>query len=112
MSRREVSTPANFTHEPLLNELGALCGSSYLNEAFQEHLRSRLEGEDYLDRNDIGVTIRGIIDARVVQFENDIKRKVDVTILPPKFQTEYVYIPGLKANTEKRFQRNRVKLEQ
>src|SRR5436189_6094499 len=89
---------------------GDLCGSSYLNEAFREHLRARLEGEDYLEVH--GVTVESIIDCQVIAFENEMKRSVDV--VTPHIPTEIVYIQGLRANShpEKRFLKNRVKIEQ
>ncbi|OBT51183.1 hypothetical protein VE04_08148 [Pseudogymnoascus sp. 24MN13] len=88
---------------------GALCGSSFLNEAYQAHLHSRLQGEDYLEVN--GLTIESIIDAQLFSFENEMKRSVDVVAsnTPP----EFVFIQGLQANPnpEKRFLNNRVKIE-
>jgi len=88
---------------------GDLCGSSYLNEAFREHLRARLEGEDYLEVN--GLTVESIIDSKVISFENEMKRSVDVVAsnIPP----EIVFIQGLRANPHpmKRFLKNRVKIE-
>jgi hypothetical protein len=88
---------------------GDLCGSSYLNEAFQKHLRARLKGEDYLEVN--GLTVEGIIDSQVIAFENETKRSVDV--VASNIPTEIVYIQGLRANSlpEKRFLNNRVKIE-
>ena len=88
---------------------GDLCGSSYLNEAFREHLRARLQGEDYLEVN--GLTIESIIDSQVIVFENEMKRSIDV--VASNIPTEIVYIQGLRANPhpEKRFLNNRVKIE-
>jgi hypothetical protein len=88
---------------------GGLCGSSYLNEAFQEHLRARLRGEDYLEIN--GLTVESIIDSQVITFENEMKRSVDV--VASNIPCEIVYIQGLRANShpEKRFLKNRVKIE-
>jgi hypothetical protein len=89
--------------------VGDLCGSSFLNEAFREHLRARLEGEDYLEVNSL--TIESIIDSQVILFENDMKRSADVTA--PNIPTEFVFIQGLRANPhlEKRFLNNRLKIE-
>lgn len=88
---------------------GGLCGSSYLNEAFQKHLRSRLKGEDYLEVN--GLTIESIIDSQVITFENQMKRSVNV--VASNIPSEIIYIQGLLANPhpEKRFLKNRVKIE-
>lgn len=110
MSKREVRfqlLQRSFHH--VLNELGDLCGSSYLNEAFQMHLRARLEGEGYLEVG--GLTIESIIDSQVIAFENEMKRSVDV--VASNIPTEIVYIQGLRANSrpEKRFLNNRLKIE-
>ncbi len=104
----KFSTPSRSLHH-VLNGPGDLCGSSYLNEAFREHLRARLEGEDYLEVN--GLTIEGIIDSQVIAFENEMKRSVDVAA--SNIPTEIVYIQGLRANPhpEKRFLNNRLKIE-
>ncbi|KFZ03935.1 hypothetical protein V502_10543 [Pseudogymnoascus sp. VKM F-4520 (FW-2644)] len=87
---------------------GDLCGSSYLNEAFQAHLHSRLQGEDYLEVN--GLTIESIIDVRLFDFENEMKRSMDIVTfnnLP-----DVIFVQGLRANPnpEKRFTKNRVKI--
>ncbi|PMD44863.1 hypothetical protein L207DRAFT_240865 [Hyaloscypha variabilis F] len=88
---------------------GDLCGSSYLDEAFREHLRARLGGEDYLEVN--GLTIESIIDSQVIAFENELKRSIDV--VASNIPTQVVFIPGLRANQhrEKRFLKNRLKIE-
>jgi hypothetical protein len=88
---------------------GELCGSSYLNEAFQKHLSDRLDGENYLEVN--GLTIKSIIDSQVIAFENEMKRSVNVAA--SNIPSEIVYIQGLRANPhpEKRFLNNRVKIE-
>ncbi len=93
----------------VLNDLGDLCGSSYLNEAFRDHLRGRLEGEDYLEVN--GLTIESIIDYQLYFFENRTKREVDV--IASNLSTELAFIQGLRANSnpEKRFIKNRLKIE-
>jgi hypothetical protein len=93
----------------VLNGLGDLCGSSYLNEAFREHLRARLEGEDYLEVN--GLTIESIIDSQLFSFENEMKRSVNVAA--SNIPTEIAYVQGLRANPnpEKRFLNNRLKIE-
>jgi hypothetical protein len=93
----------------VLNKLGDLCGSSYLNEAFREHLRSRLESEDYLEVN--GLTIESIIDSQLFSFENETKRSINVSA--SNIPTVNLYIQGLRANPnpEKRFNNNRLRLE-
>lgn len=104
----KFSTPSGSLHN-VLNGLGDLCGSSYLNEAFREHLRTRLKGEDYLEVN--GLTIESIIDSQLFTFENEMKRSINVAA--SNISTEIVYIQGLQANPnpEKRFFNNRLKIE-
>jgi hypothetical protein len=110
--KREVVRPEGEAHirTPTLTVLrhmtGDFCGSIYLNEAFQELLINRLEGEDYLEEN--GITIRGIVDAKVVEFENVKKRYIDVTGKSLKGQN--IFIQGLRPNKGKRFLQNRLQL--
>jgi hypothetical protein len=85
---------------------GSLCGSSYLNEAFESLLYERLLGEDYLETNNM--TIKGIVDMQVVDFENQIKRSLDVT--SRNREAEMVWIQGLKPNNKKHFKSNRLVL--
>ena len=94
----------------VLNKPGDLCGSSQLNEAFREHLRARLGGENYLEVN--GLTIESIIDSQVIAFENGMKRFINVVAYHNP--TQVVFIPGLRANPhpEKRFLTNRIMIEQ
>lgn len=69
-------------------------------------LLERLRGEDYLEMN--GMTIEGIIDKEVNEFENVKKRSIDVT---NKNQTgEAIFIQGLRANKAKNFVQNRLQL--
>ncbi len=109
MSKLEVSFNSSRITFQLLNGAGDLCGSSYLNEAYGEHLRARLEGDDYLEIN--GLTIQSIIDSEVITFENKMKRSIDVTA--SHIPAQLVFIQGLLANSHprKRFQNNRLKIE-
>ena len=68
----------------------------------------RLKDEKYLEKD--GLTIQSIVDREMVDFENKMKRNLDVT---KKLVTEVVWIQGLKANhdREKRFLTNRMKIE-
>lgn len=68
---------------------------------------ARLEEEDYLEVN--GLTIESIVEKEMVDFENRRKRAVDVT--KPKFAKDSIFIQGLKANPEKRFIANRLRLD-
>ncbi|CZR60755.1 related to hsp70 protein [Phialocephala subalpina] len=78
---------------------GGLYGSSYLNEAFREHLQARLEEENYLE--DRGWTIERIINIAMLDFENRTKRKLDLT--DPTLSIEGIVVQGLRPNTQKRF---------
>lgn len=92
----------------VLSVRGDLCGSSYLNEAFRQHIHDRLEGENYLEINSL--TIESIIDSQVVLFENERKRSVDV--LASNVAHKPFFIQGLRPNAEKRFSKNRLKIEE
>ena len=83
-----------------------MCGSSYLNERFEKLLNEKLEGEDYLETNNM--TIKGIIDMKAVEFENKIKRSIDVT--SRNREAVRIFIPGLLPNQNKRFTSNRLLL--
>ncbi|KAL2831482.1 hypothetical protein BDW59DRAFT_169739 [Aspergillus cavernicola] len=73
---------------------GSLCGSSYLNEAFEELVRSRLEGENYLS------SIKRKIDRILDEFENNTKRTFD---LSNHRWRGIVEIDGLRENKNKNF---------
>jgi hypothetical protein len=88
----------------LLTSQGDLLGSSYLNEAFKDHLMKRLKDETHLEGE--GFTIQSIVDAEVVQFENKTKRTLDVT--DKRMPTEKITIRGLKEDQEKGFANHRV----
>ncbi|KAJ3464653.1 hypothetical protein MRS44_009439 [Fusarium solani] len=55
---------------------GGLCGSSYLNEYFREHLLKLLENQTQLEVN--GVTIRGLVEHIMVNIETTHKRCWDI----------------------------------
>ncbi|PMD47527.1 hypothetical protein L207DRAFT_506529 [Hyaloscypha variabilis F] len=86
---------------------GCLKGSSFLNEAFKEHLRQRLLGEE-VDIETNGFTVTGIIEKAALNFEYSMKRGIDVT---GKVQPQYIFIGGLRENSEKRFKDNRVVMD-
>ncbi|KAG2019349.1 hypothetical protein GB937_005263 [Aspergillus fischeri] len=93
---------------------GALCGSSYLNERFEEILQDRLKDETYLVSPTPGarktITIEGIIASQVWEFETKIKRNCD--IMDSNFTGHAFYIQGLKENQEKNFTDHRMRLDQ
>ena len=50
------------------------------------------------------MTIKGIVDREVVEFENTLKRSIDVT---NRKGLEPVFIQGLRSNNKKGFRNNR-----
>ncbi|RHZ51804.1 Hsp70 family protein [Aspergillus thermomutatus] len=92
---------------------GALCGSSYLNERFEEILRDRLRDETYLASPTAGtgkkITIEGIIASKVCEFETRVKRNCD--IMDRNFTGHPFFIQGLKENQAKKFTDNRMRLD-
>jgi len=82
-----------------------LKGSSFLNEAFKEHLKRRLKGEeDDIEIN--GFTLGGIVETAVFEFEKSTKRRIDIN----NRASAVVPIAGLRANPQKRFGKNCVQL--
>jgi len=77
---------------------GALCGSIYLNNRLEDHLTRLLQDEHYLDCEN--VTRESLIEACLVEFENNLKRTFDVTKTKSPIE---ILLPGLKANVEKGF---------
>ncbi|KAL6365550.1 hypothetical protein LRP88_01547 [Fusarium phalaenopsidis] len=60
----------------VLLDAGGLCGSSYLNEYFREHLLKLLGNQTQLEVN--GVTIRGLVEHIMVKIETTHKRCWDI----------------------------------
>jgi hypothetical protein len=84
-------------------------GSSFLNEAFRAHLEKRLEGHrDEIEH--FGSTLDGILDTAVVEFENKIKRRVDIT--KKNAPAEAIWIPGLRDNKAEGFKNNNILIKQ
>ncbi|THC88294.1 hypothetical protein EYZ11_012257 [Aspergillus tanneri] len=73
---------------------GDLCGSTYLNERFEELIRGRLEDESYLENKEMK------IHKATQEFEDKLKRTFD----PSKQRaTDTLEIDGLRANRDKGF---------
>ncbi|KAE8149926.1 hypothetical protein BDV25DRAFT_119620 [Aspergillus avenaceus] len=87
---------------------GALCGSSYLNEAFERVISERLKKETYLERDN--VKIEGIVNDLVQQFETKHKRHID--IYSRLLESEHFFIQGLLPSQGKKFRHNRLYLDQ
>lgn len=80
------------------NYLGAVCGSSDLNERMKKLARRHLSSQKYLEDEDGGTTIENIIDLEVMpHFENEVKRSFS---LSRKSQTFPFRIRGLKESQE------------
>jgi hypothetical protein len=93
----------------LLTNTGGLHGSSYLNEAFRDHLLRRLKDEDYLQEG--GETIAAIVDTLTVAFENNTKRFKDITKpRRPNEVPEGIIIKHLRADRNKRFAEHSLKM--
>jgi hypothetical protein len=104
---RAVSFHTPFFHSyKHSHHLAKLCGASYINESYSELLHRRLDGEHYLNKN--GKTIASIIEALVIEFENNDKRKIDTS--KEKFGIERVFIHDLKKDESKRLHQNRLGL--
>ncbi|KAE8452609.1 hypothetical protein EG329_013868 [Mollisiaceae sp. DMI_Dod_QoI] len=85
-----------------------LNGSSFVNAAFREHLRKRLEGEEkYIATS--GYTLDGILDDHVKQFEQRTKKVIDVTDTRRILQE--IKIQHLRPSERKRFRPNTVIME-
>ncbi|KAF7900126.1 hypothetical protein EAF00_004462 [Botryotinia globosa] len=81
---------------------GDNCGSSYLNENWKNMLLNKLKDEIYLlDMWPAGESLESIVNRFIPNFENDHKRRKDVTSLFG-LKTR-LHLPGLKENAEKRF---------
>ncbi|KAJ2979435.1 hypothetical protein NUW58_g7200 [Xylaria curta] len=79
---------------------GALCGSSYLNEAFRIMLLERLKSEDYLEHG--RVTLEGIVENIMMnEFEYKTKRQFD--IYDKQKMHETYYCAGLGDDEDKGF---------
>ncbi|KAF9887626.1 hypothetical protein FE257_009719 [Aspergillus nanangensis] len=92
------NTPVRLEREAVAPS-GDLCGSSFLNEAFEKFLRKRLDGEGYLRHKEM--QIEDIME----RFETEIKRNFDPG---KKNYYECLQISGLRENQKKRFKRNRM----
>jgi hypothetical protein len=101
-----VSRNSNVTkrfYNFVLMKKGGLYGSSFLNVRYRDHLTKRLEGERHSIENS-GYTKSGIIEYHVREFENSIKRRLDVT--DKRLPNERITIQGLEKNDEKGFVKN------
>jgi hypothetical protein len=92
----------------LLMDIGDLCGGSFVNQRFERRLMEKLKHEKYLEKN--GKTIRSIVEAQSIVFENRDKRTIDV--VDKHAVLEPIYIDDLKENRQKGLYQNRLQLSQ
>jgi hypothetical protein len=87
--------------------VGQMCGASFINEKYEKKLLKKLARETYLETN--GRTIKSIVQAQTSIFENYEKRRIDTT----KRQTgsSNVRIVGLRANDQRKFASNTMKMK-
>lgn len=83
-----------------------MCGASYINKRYEKLLLDRLRDETYLEKN--GKTIRSIVEAKVIEFENGEKRRINT--VKERFGLERVYIDDLEGDKAKRFTPNRLSI--
>jgi hypothetical protein len=88
-------------------QAGALCGSSYINERFDDLLVKRLSDEHYLKKD--GEDMSRVIDRLVVEFERRDKRALD-NMFPDNLENYYLLVEGLKQSKKKHFLPNRMRL--
>ncbi|CZR66777.1 related to hsp70 protein [Phialocephala subalpina] len=87
---------------------GCLGGSSFVNDAFREHLRKRLRGEvKHIEKD--GYTLDGILDEEVREFEHRTKRVTDIYDYGRRVD-QHIRIRGLKPNERKRLSTNTIML--
>lgn len=88
--------------------IGALCGSSYINERFQELLFGKLKDEHYLEEN--GEPLSKIINELVVEFERRDKKKMDM-MFPDQIRDTIFRVPGLKEDQKRHFLKGRMTIK-
>ncbi|KAJ4299563.1 hypothetical protein N0V90_004809 [Kalmusia sp. IMI 367209] len=83
-----------------------LCGASYINQRFEKMLMERLRDETYLIKN--GKTLKSIIEALSIIFENGEKRSIDTE--DTYSELDPIYIDDLKEDRQKGLDQNRIVL--
>ncbi|RMZ89269.1 hypothetical protein DV736_g3522, partial [Chaetothyriales sp. CBS 134916] len=86
----------------------ATCGSSFINERFEDLITKRLREEDYLRRD--GEDFSRVIDRLVVEFEKIDKLTLD-NMFPDHIEKYYLKVEGLRRNKQKRFRSDRMRLD-
>ncbi|ORY16547.1 Hsp70 family protein-like protein [Clohesyomyces aquaticus] len=84
-----------------------LCGASYINEKFERLLMQKLKDERYLETN--GKTIKSIVEAQIINFENGEKRTFNATV--SSSYMPYLFIDNLREDPNKKGQyQNRLEI--
>lgn len=84
-----------------------MCGSSFINERYEDLLRDRLQNAPYLENN--GESLPTIIGGLVVEFERRDEKKFNSKFMEPNADCT-IMVPGLKQNEELRFEKGRLVL--
>ena len=87
--------------------VGACCGSSYINERFEDLLVQRLSDEHYLIKD--GEDMSRVIDRLVVLFERRDKLALD-HMFANHLEDYWLIVDGLKKKNKKHFQAGRMRL--
>ncbi|EXJ61551.1 hypothetical protein A1O7_01979 [Cladophialophora yegresii CBS 114405] len=93
--------------EPGGKMIGSTCGSSFINERYEDLLRERLKNATYLEDN--GESLPTIISGLVVEFERRDKKRLDAKFLDPRANYT-VKVQGLKHSDKLRFEKGRLVL--
>ena len=88
------------------HKLGAMCGSSFINERYEELLLERLKNALYLEEK-AGESLATIISGLVVEFERRDKKKLDQNYSDP-LTSPTVKVAGLKESKKLRFLKGRM----
>ncbi|KAF2175978.1 hypothetical protein K469DRAFT_608704 [Zopfia rhizophila CBS 207.26] len=95
-------------HAEIAQPDSELQGGSYINQRFAMLLTEKLGDEQYLVKN--GKTIKSIVEAQTMVFENGEKRTIDT--VDKHASLEPIYIDDVKENSQKGLYTNRVAVSQ
>ncbi|CAI6338266.1 unnamed protein product [Periconia digitata] len=83
---------------------GKLCGASFINERYEKRLMEKIRDETYLIKN--GKTLKSIVKAESINFENGQKRLIDLDEI--RSGPYVVYIDDLREDKTKGLKQNRL----
>lgn len=84
-----------------------MCGSSFINERYEDLLYERLKHASYLEDN--GESLSTIMSGLAVEFERRDKKRLDAKFLEPHTDCT-IKVPGLKQSDKLRFEKGRMVL--